>query len=583
MKTYTLDRAKNEIARLLSEHLGKSIAGEDILYPPENISGDFAFPCFSLAKELKKNPSVISVELKERITMKDDSLIERAESQGGYLNFFIRDNRFFSGAIADFDDLRENYGRSALGEGKKIIIDYSSPNIAKPFSVGHLRSTNIGNALYRILGFAGYQVLGDNHVGDWGTQFGKLIYAYRTWGNAEAVEANPIPELLKLYTRFHEEAGINDESRDEHRPAGAPNPLEEEARRCFKQLEEKDPDTMKLWEWIRDVSLKSFDKVYRDLDITFDMVLGESFYNDKMDRVIENARAGGLIEEDKEGTLLVRLDDYGITAPLLIQKKDGASLYATRDLACALYRIETWKPDLILYVVGEEQQLYFRQIFKVLELMGYTTRCEHIFFGLIMLSEGKLSTRKGRVIFLEDVIDEAVLKAREIIKDRDFTPDLKEKIAKIVGIGAIKYNDLSQNRKKTVTFEWDKMLSLDGNSSPYLHYSYARARSILRKAESPSPSFDASLLTQSEEKKLIKKLARFPEAVREAATQFYPHILATYLFELAQIFTTLYNNLPVLAASPHGERDNRLVLIAFFSEVMKRGLNLLGLEVMEEM
>jgi arginyl-tRNA synthetase len=583
MKTYTLDKAKDEIAHIVAEHLGKSIGREDVLYPPENIAGDFAFPCFSLAKEQKKSPAAISAGLKESIILKSDSLILHAESQGGYLNFFLREDRFFSQVIDDFQALKERYGRGDLGKGKKIIIDYSSPNIAKPFSVGHLRSTNIGSALYRILEFTGYEVLGDNHVGDWGTQFGKLIYAYRAWGDAATIEANPIPELLKLYTRFHEEAGLNDESREEPRGTGNTHPLEEEARRCFKQLEEKDPEVIKLWEWIRKVSLQSFEKVYQELGITFDMILGESFYNDRMEHVLDKARSRGLVEEDKEGALLIRLDDYGITTPLLIQKKDGASLYATRDLACALYRIEQWNPDMILYVVGEEQQLYFKQLFKVLDLMGYTTRCEHIYFGLIVLAEGKLSTRAGRVIFLEDVIDEAVQKAHEIIRDRDFPADLKDKIARIVGIGAIKYNDLSQNRKKTVTFEWEKMLALDGNSSPYLQYSYARARSILRKSEAPPSSFSASLITHDEEKKLIKKLARFPEAIRDAASQFYPHLLATYLFELSQIFTTLYNNLPVLGAASAGERDNRLILLGFFSEVMKAGLKLLGIEVMEEM
>jgi arginyl-tRNA synthetase len=577
-KKYALDRARDEALAHLLRTLQEPVETGSLLYPPANIPGDLAFPCFPLAKSLKKSPALISSELKDSMHFDGKGLLRSAGSQGGYLNFHLNEQLFAAAVIQDFRAWGADYGKIDIGSGKKVIIDFSSPNIAKPFSIGHLRSTNIGSALYRILGWTGFEVLGDNHLGDWGTQFGKLIYAYTQWGDRSVIEKDPIHELLKLYVRFHKEAGTSEEGEGEK----AANPLEDEARRYFKKLEEKDPEMVELWEWFREVSLQDFQKIYDILGISFDMMLGESFYNDKMEEVVRLAREKGMVEEDTEGTLLIRLDQYGITTPVLIQKKDGASLYATRDLACALYRIKEWNPDLMLYVVGEEQQLYFSQIFKILELMGYQTRCEHIHFGLIIMGQ-KMQTRKGNVIFLEDVINEAIREAAKILEGRELSPAKKEEIARVVGIGAIRYNDLSQNRKKSVTFDWEKMLSLDGNSSPYLQYSYTRARSILRKAPQKPDSFDPSKFSHPEEWMLIKKLSRFHEAVRDAATQFYPHLISNYLFECAQQFTSFYSNLPVLNAQDVGERENRLILLDCYSKVMKNGLALLGVDVMEEM
>lgn len=581
MNTYAMDLIKRDVAARLSDVLSKPVQPDEIRYPPENIAGDLAFPCFPLARDLKKNPALISTELAGSIGHSSIACVERAEAASGYLNFFLHSETFCARVLEDFFRLKGEYGKLKTGAGKNVVVDLSSPNIAKPFSVGHLRSTNIGNALCNIMKHAGYQVIGDNHIGDWGTQFGKLIVAYKKWGDRTAIESDPIKELLKLYTRFHEEAGAGEN--EELTEIPKQSPLVEEARNMFKRLEEGDPEIVKLWEWIRELSLADFQKVYDMLEIKFDYVLGESFYNDKMGAVIELTRAKGILEQDSAGTILIRLDQFGISTPLLIQKKDGTSLYATRDLACVLYRIKKWDPDMILYVVGEEQQLYFTQLFKTLELLGIKTRCEHIYFGLIILPEGKLSTRKGRVIFLEDLIEEAIERAGSILEGRDLSPDKKEHIATIVGIGAIKYNDLSQNRKKTVTFEWDKMLSLEGNSSPYLQYSYARARSILRKAPAMQPVFQASLAGETDEIRLIKKLARFPEAVCDAAQQFYPHIIANYLFELAQQFSSFYRTVSVLSAENESMVNNRLVLTDFFSTVMKTGLGILGIDVLEEM
>lgn len=581
MKRYTLDRAMDLAAEKLSQILGDETPVEGLRYTPSDVPGDLAYPCFPLAKTMRKNPNAISAELVSRLSFGDGELLERAEAAGGYVNFYFNMKNFCKAVTDDFAG-RERYGALNAGEGRTVVIDYSSPNIAKPFSIGHLRSTNIGASLKNILSFAGYTVVGDNHLGDWGTQFGKLIYAYKKWGTKEEVEQDPIRELLKLYVRFHDEAGLEGDEQPESTDSSV-NPMEEEARRYFRLLEEGDAEITALWRWVKEISLKDFQRVYHRLGVSFEEVLGESFYNDKMEEIVELAGSKGLIERDESGTLLIRLDEYGIKTPLLIRKKDGASLYATRDLATLLYRIRTWNPARILYVVGEEQQLYFRQLFQAAGLLGFSADCEHVQFGLMLLPEGKVSTRKGNVIFLEDVLQEAVQKAGEILRERELSEETKAQIAETVGIGAVKYQDLSQNRKKTVSFDWDKMLALDGNSSPYLQYSYSRARSILRKSGKTPGNFHRDVQPEPQEAALIKKLARFPEAVKDASEGFYPHIVANYLFELAQDFTAFYSAVKVLSADGELQLENRLFLTAFYAQVMKTGLSLLGIGVMEEM
>lgn len=578
MNFYTADKALSEAADILYSLTGEELSSM-IKFTPGDPKGDVVLPCFSLAKSRKKSPGVISGELANKVSFGSDSLFLKAESVGGYLNFFLNYEKFAEGVVGDFLLMKETYGSLSLGTGKKVVIDYSSPNIAKPFSIGHLRSTNIGASLRNILSFAGYEVIGDNHLGDWGTQFGKLIYAYINWGDREKIEKDPIKELLALYVKFHDEAGLLGDERPEKG-----NELEESARGYFKRLEEGDPEITALWKWIRDISLKDFQRVYDMLGVSFEEILGESFYNDKMQEIIDLAESCGILEKDTDGSELVRLDKFGIDTPLLLRKKDGASLYATRDLAALLYRERRWAPEKILYVVGEEQRLYFNQLFETANLLGFKSKCEHVSFGLMTLpSEGKFSTRKGNVIFLEDVLKEAHDRVKAFLDGRDLDEEAKNNIADAVGIGAVKYNDLSQNRKKTVAFDWNKMLAMDGNSSPYLQYGYSRARAILRKANFDfSASWNTGVDLLDEERNLINKLSSFHMVVESASAQFYPHLLATWLFELTQIFTAFYTNVKVLA-SEEPYRQNRLMLIDFYSSVVKRGLALLGISVLEEM
>jgi arginyl-tRNA synthetase len=470
-------------------------------------------------------------------------------------------------------------------------MDFSSPNIAKPFSVGNIRSTIIGHAIYSLFKSQGYRMVGINHLGDWGTQFGKLIYAYQAWGDREKVEKDPIRELLALYVRFHEECrqgqpppeGEEMAQLDESAPPANPL-LEEEARKRFKLLEDGDEEAVALWKWFVQVSLQDFSRIYNRLGVSFDFVQGESFYMDKTGEVIELVKEKGLAERDADGSLLVRLDKYGIDTPLLLQKSDGATLYATRDMAGLIYRTRMFSPSMILYVVGSEQKLHFRQCFQLFHLLGFDARCHHIDFGIVSLKEGKMSTRAGRVIFFEDVLEEACQRVAGILEEKrpDLQMEEKEKIAQVVGIGAVKFNDLSQSRVKNVIFDWDKMLSFDGDTAPYLQYSYARVQSILRKADA-EPKFLPGLIKEKAEIRLIGFLARFPGAVREAAGKFSPHLLAQYLLELARCFTEFYQAVPVLKAGSGELTASRLGLIRSYAAVMKKGLMLLGIDVLDRM
>lgn len=567
---YTWEKIKQELVELLWKE-----AGEEIVFPPPDIDADIAIPCFSIARQQRRSPQQIAEEIAKNVKDKLPPLIASVEAIGGYVNFCVDPLRFCHHVIDDFITLKDSYGCSQMGKGKTIIIDFSSPNIAKPFSVGHLRSTIIGQSIYNIYSFLGYRVVGDNHIGDWGTQFGKLIVAYQKWGNKERIENASLQGLLDLYVRFHKEATES---------------LEEEARRWFKKLEDGDQKAVELWEWFKEISLKEFNRIYQKLNIKFDLALGESFYNRMLPEIIEDIEKTGVAERDREGTLLVRLEHFNIHTPLLIQKRDGSSLYSTRDLATAKYRIQHYHPFMIVYVVGSEQKLYFQQWFTVFQqLLGYDVQLVHVDFGLVRLPEGRMSTREGRVIFLEDVINEAIFRARNIIEQKrpSLSEDQKERIAQIVGIAAIKYNDLSQNRVKEVVFDWEKMLSFEGNSAPYLQYSYTRARSILRKANYSECGEDYFQLSRSlklkEEIELVKRLAKFNYTVKQAAESFHPHIIASYLFELAQLFTAFYNTAPVLHAESKDLRKARLFLVWAYSIVLKNGLSLLGIECLEEM
>lgn len=470
--------------------------------------------------------------------------------------------------------LGERYGSSNAGDGRTVVIDYSAPNVAKPMSVGHLRSTIIGAALHKLHGFTGYTPIGDNHLGDWGTQFGGLLYAYTQWLDRDAYERDPISELLRLYVKFEEEARKDPSLRDR-------------AREWSLRLERGDPEARRLWEEFTRHSLAEFQRIYDLLDVRFEHTLGESFYEDKTGEVIEEAIKRGVAVED-EGALIIRLDDAGITTPLLLRRRDGATLYHTRDLATAIYRIRTFRPAKILYVVGSDQRLHFRQLFAALRRLGYSdVEYVHVDFGLIRLPEGRMSTRRGRVVFLEDVLEEAIDRARALVDEKN--PELPEserdEVARIVGVGAIKYADLSQSRIKNIVFDWDRMLSLDGDSAPYLQYTYVRAQGIIRRAGEPSPggSFDGRAAASKQEWSLIKHLARFPEAVHEAAHTYFPHVVANYLYELAQFFHAFYHEIPVLQAEDVALRNSRRQLVRGAATVMRTGLGLLGIRVPERM
>lgn len=584
---YALDTAHEQIQQLLEAATGSS--SFEMKTPPPNVDADIAVPMFRLAKEKNENPAALAQRLAGGLTL-DGTLLSSATVTGGFLNFKLAEGPFLDRLFADFRERGEDYGASREGEGKTVIVDFSSPNIAKPFSVGHLRSTVIGHSIVRIYRFLGYEVVGDNHIGDWGTQFGKLMLAFDLWGDRDTVAANPIRELLDLYVRYHEEAESD------------PN-LDEQARSWFKRLEEGDPRAKETWTWFRDVSWQEFDRIYRLLGVEFEEVLGESFYNDRLDEVVELAFGSGLAQWGEiearggqddgdagpramEKVALIHLEEHGIETPLLIQKSDGTSLYATRDLATIRHRIETWHPEILIYVVGGEQKLYFQQVFKAAELLGLEAHCVHVPFGLIRLPKGKMSTRKGRVIFLEDVLEEAVRRAEAVLQERDLSDEEKREIARIVGIGAVKYADLSQTRTKDVLFDWEKMLNMQGDSAPYLQYAYVRIRSILRKAaaepeERASP--DPRSLGQPQELALVKTLAGFPQTVRAAATGYTPHVIANYLISLARDFSSFYNLVPVLKAQTPELAATRLELCRRTAQVLKKGLDLLGIECPERM
>jgi len=558
--------------------------------PPEAALGDYAFPCFILAKRLKKSPQAIAAELAGSIGPSE--YFERVANAGPYLNFYLRRAYLFTKLLPQI--LREGpaYGTSGEGDGRTVLVDYSAPNIAKPFSVGHLRSTVIGSALCRLYRACGYNTVGINHLGDWGTQFGKLITAYRRWGEEGPLLREPVQYLYRLYVRFHQEA--------EKEPQ-----LEDEARGWFRRLETGDPEARELWERFRALSLADFRRLYSYLGVSFDSYMGESDYNDRLTGTIELARARALLMES-EGALVADLEPYGLPACLL-RKKDGAALYITRDLAAAIYRHETYAFDRMLYVVGAEQTLHFQQLFKLLELMGFdwAENCLHVPFGLIHFKDGRMSTRQGKVIFLEEVLQKAVELAREIIEEKN--PGLREKdrVAKAVGLGAVIFGDLINDRIKDVEFDWDKVLDFAGETAPYIQYSHARICSILRRAAAaknkdggsatglpgegaPLPGDAATqgqgltLLGAPEEEALVIAISRFSEEIGRAVRDNRPSHLARYLLETARSFNKFYHNCPVLTAAEK-LREERLMLVAGVRVVLKNGLDMLGIEAPQEM
>ncbi len=538
--------------------------------PAKPEMGDYAFPCFRLAKTLRKAPNMIASDICSKI--QNSGCFSKIEPVAAYINFFTDKSVYAKTVMEKIIAEGESYGKTSSGDGKTIVIDYSSPNIAKPFHVGHLRSTVIGAALYRIFEKMGYKCVGVNHLGDWGTQFGKLIQAYKLWGSKEDVENKGISELTRIYVKFHEEA--------EKDPS-----LDDLARAWFVKMQEGDEEALTLWKWFYDISIKEFERVYDKLGVKFDHYTGESFYNDKMAPVVQELKDKGLLTESN-GAMIVDLEDAKMP-PCLIIRTDGGTLYATRDITAALYRKNTFDFDKCVYVTAIDQNLHFAQWFKVIEKMGYSWSKDlvHVPFGLVSLEDGKLSTRKGKVVLMEDLLDEAVKKTMRIIDEKN--PDLpdKEEVAKEVGIGAVIFDDLYNGRIKDIVFSWDRMLNFDGETGPYVQYTHARACSVLKKAEydeSMKKDIDYSVLTDDASVDVCKVLAAYPDKITEAAGRYEPSVIARYLVDLSQAFNKFYHDNIILTDDAE-VRKARLAVVDAVRLVIRSGLEILGIKAPTQM
>lgn len=536
-------------------------------YPADKKMGDLALPCFKLSKVLRKAPPMIAQELCTGLESMEEasSVFEKIESVNGYLNFFISKGNL----VKDLENIEkdENYGSNEDGKGKTIVIDYSSPNIAKPFHIGHLRSTVIGQSIKNLHRFSGYECIGVNHLGDWGTQFGKLIVAYKKWGSKERIENGGIDALTEIYVKFHEEA--------EKEPS-----LNDEARAAFTAMENGDEENLRLWRWFVEISIAEFKKTYALIGADFESWNGESFYFDKTDRVVNELREKNLLSVD-DGAEIVRLDEYDMP-PCLILKSDGSTIYATRDIAAAIYRKENYNFDKCIYVTSAGQSLHFAQFFKVIGMMGYEWSKDmvHVPFGTVSIEGAKLATRTGNVVLLEDIFRIATQKTLEIINQKN--PDLenKEEVASAVGVGAVVFHDLSNNRIKDINFMWDEVLNFDGNTGPYVQYTYARCCGVLEKSPMTLEIRPESgyVLTEDAESTLIKTLKLFPEKVRQAREDLEPSLISRYLLDVCADFNRFYHDCPVLKCEDENVRRTRLALVKATSIVLKNGLTLIGLK-----
>ncbi len=563
---------KKELCQLLSEKT--SLSADEIEHlletPPALEMGDFALPCFKLARILRKAPARIAENI--HASLNDlPHWLDKVQIAGGYLNFYLDRPHYAKDMLSSVAAAGERYGASQEGAGRNIVIDYSSINIAKPFHIGHLSTTVIGNSLYKIFNFLGYHSVGINHLGDWGTQFGKLIVAYKHWGKHDTVEKGSIHAMLDLYVKFHH-AAKEDVS------------LDEEARAWFKKIEDGDPEALSLFAWFKELTLKKVSRIYDLLDVKFDSYAGESFYNDKMQPVIEELEAKHLLEESN-GAKVVRLDEYDLP-PCLILKSDGATLYATRDLAAAFYRKKTYDFYKCLYVVAYQQNLHFRQLFKVIERMGYpwAKDMEHVAFGMVSMADGTISTREGRVIFLEDVIQAAIEKTHRLIEEKN--PDLanKEETARDIGVGALVYKTLSANRIKDIVFDLDRILNFDGETGPYMQYTHARALSLLRRGgeEALKEEPDYTALSSPQAFSVVRLIAGFPEAIQKAAEKYEPYLITRHITELAQAFNKFYYDIRIIDENASATAA-RLSLAKATATVIKIGLALLGIRAPERM
>ena len=555
---------KNMAAACLSELLNGFSTADifDMLeYPADRKLGDIALPCFKLSKAMRMPPQKIAESLCAGLKANAEcaNVFEKIENVNGYLNFYIS-NDYLLKSLNGMSD--PDYGSSDVGKGKTIVIDYSSPNIAKPFHIGHLRSTVIGQSIKNIHRFCGYECVGVNHLGDWGTQFGKLIVAYKKWGDKETIEQRGIKALTEIYVRFHEEA--------EKDPS-----LEDEAREAFSKMEQGDSECIELWKWFVEISIAEFKKVYELIGADFESWNGESFYFDKTDEVVNALKEKNLLKLDN-GAYIVSLDEYDMP-PCLVLKSDGSTIYATRDIAAAFYRKKTYNFDKCIYVTSAGQSLHFAQFFKVIELMGeeWAKDLVHVPFGTVSIDGAKLATRTGNVILLEDLFREATEKTLEIINEKNPTLENKEEVASAVGVGAVIFHDLSNNRIKDINFIWDEVLNFDGNTGPYVQYTYARCCSILEKAGSYGKD---GVITHPSEVDIIKTLSLFPEKVEQARRDLEPSVISRYLLDVCQEFNRFYHDCPVLRAEDEKVRSTRLAIVEATSVVLSNGLKLIGLK-----
>ena len=565
---------KNIIANAIAQviNIDQAEIKKSIEKPKGTENGDYAFPCFRLAKTLRKAPQAIATEIKEKIKL-NESEITKVEVVGGYLNFFANKELLAKEVFQEmFKD--EEYGKSTIGNGKNIVIDYSAPNIAKPFHIGHLRSTVIGAALYKIYRYLGYNVTGINHLGDYGTQFGKLIEGYKLWGNEYNIEENPIDELTKIYIR------INQACKEDEQ-------VLENCRNNFKKLEDGDPYCVEIWQKFRELSLKEFQKVYDILGSKFDSWKGEAFYSDKMAEIVEILEKSGKLVES-EGARIIDLEDKGINTPCIIEKSNGSSTYATRDLAAIMYRTRTYDFNKALYVTSYEQVLHFKQVFEVAKLLGldekYTNGLEHVAFGMVLLPTGKMSTREGTSVKLSELLDEAISRAKAIIEQKN--PDLenKDEVAKKVGVGAVIFNDLAQSRIKDEIFDWDTILNFQGETGPYIQYTYVRTKSVIEKAGGiPTiKEIDTSLLQDEYSIRLIKLIYELEDVLVQVTDKNEPSILSRYLIDVAKAYSNFYNENKIINEDK-SLQNARVYLTYSVGRILRIGAGLLGIEMPDRM